>query len=179
MFVLFALFLLLFTGVIFFVDQFLLLLGPSYRESGVVIKVVSLAFFFNSMKLIMHNPLSYVKSKVKYKSLIWVFTAILNVGLNLWLIPKLSFNGAAISTLIAYSVTMIPVYFLSQKAFFLKLDFRGIFKLTLIVVLLFATQYIDLLQAFYIKIPLFVGFTGFVLLSFDGIKKNILNFIKK
>lgn len=134
---LFIFYTILYTTVIYFVNDFILLLGPQYRDSELVIIVVLIAYLFNSYKLIIHNPMSYIIPLVKYKSLIWIFTAILNIALNIVLIPRYSYNGAAYSTMISFAFTLIPIIFFSQKAIRINIDWLLFLK-----VLFFSTMFL-------------------------------------
>jgi O-antigen/teichoic acid export membrane protein len=141
---------------IYFVKEFILLLGPQYRDSKTVILIVSAAYLFNSYKLIMHNPMSYVKSMVKYKSMVWIATAVLNITLNLILIPRFSYNGAAYSTIISYSLTLIPVFILSQKAIFIPFDKKLMFWLILLSAVLLSSLYLEF--HFIVKILFYIAY---------------------
>lgn len=110
----------LFTGTIFllivFTGEITMILADAYEDSLWIIVIILGSYLFAGYKFIFHNPMSYNKEFAKYKSYIWIFTAILNVVLNVILIPRYSMYGAALATFIAYVVTLIPVLFFSHKA---------------------------------------------------------------
>ena len=72
--------------------------------------------YLNGYKLIIQPLLTYYTRFVKYKSLIWTLTAIMNICLNLYLIPVYGIMGAAIATVCSYIFTLPFNYYFSQKA---------------------------------------------------------------
>jgi O-antigen/teichoic acid export membrane protein len=170
---------LLFFGVIFFVNDLVVLLGPKYRDTSVVIQIVVFAYYFNALKLIVHNPMSFITGMVKYKSIIWVITALINIGFNLYLIPLYSYNGAGIATLISFGVTLLPIYFLSQKAIHIEINLLIVAKVFVIVSILFLGQYFAFLQVLWIKVILFGIVSFFVVSQVPMMKVKIGEIFKK
>lgn len=126
----------LFTGLVFiltiFSKEFVLILSKDYQESLWIMIIILFSYLLSGYKLIFHNPMSFNIKFVKYKSGIWIFAAMLNIGLNFWLIPKYSMYGAAIATLISYIITLIPILYLSNKA--LKINYPVIKYFIIIVI---------------------------------------------
>jgi len=77
----------------------LLLFGTRYAQSAVILALLSFAYYFNAA--LGQNGLTLkVYGKVRYIVIIDVFVALLNLGLNLLLIPRYGALGAAIGTTI-------------------------------------------------------------------------------
>jgi O-antigen/teichoic acid export membrane protein len=75
----------------------LFLYGARYEQSALILALLSLGYYFNAA--LGQNGLTLkVFGKVKYIVAIDVFVAILNLGVNLVLIPRLGAVGAAIGT---------------------------------------------------------------------------------
>ncbi len=57
----------------------------------------------------------FLEKKTKIIGYIWIFAAIINLVLNIFLIPQLGITGAALSTLVAFcSLTILVVYFTNR-----------------------------------------------------------------
>ncbi|HMA62130.1 MAG TPA: oligosaccharide flippase family protein [bacterium] len=113
---LFAIFTIIAANSIVFIRDIALLFEESYRSLVYFFPMVALAYLINGYKLIFHNPLAYNKKYMKYKSMIWILAAVLNIGLNLILIPIYDYYGAAFATLISYTVTFIILIILVKRA---------------------------------------------------------------
>lgn len=75
----------------------LLLFGEQYAESAVILALLSFGSYFNAA-LGFNSYTLRVYGKVRYIVIIDLLTAILAVGLNLWLIPRFGALGAAVGT---------------------------------------------------------------------------------
>ena len=113
---LFAIFTVIAATSIVFIRDISLIFEESYRSLVYFFPMVALAYLINGYKLIFHNPLAYNKKYMKYKSMIWILAAALNIGLNLILIPVYDYYGAALATLVSYAVTFTIIILLIKKA---------------------------------------------------------------
>ncbi len=87
-----------------------IVLGKSYYESASVIEIhiwASLFFFAGHpvSKVLIAKNKTWINFTGKFAAVI------LNIGLNLWLIPTYGINGAAIATLISYALGYYFYYF--------------------------------------------------------------------
>ena len=69
-----------------------------------------------------------LEKKTKIAGAIWIMAAILNLGLNLIFVPYMGILGAAVTTLIAYSLVLILTTYYSFKYFTFDVDLRFILK---------------------------------------------------
>jgi O-antigen/teichoic acid export membrane protein len=69
-----------------------------------------------------------LKKKTKITGTIWIMAAILNLGLNIIIVPYMGILGAAITTLLAFAFALILTSFYSHKYFIFDIDFRFILK---------------------------------------------------
>jgi len=99
-----------------FSKELFLLVDERYREGAAVLMIMALAYLFRGYRFIFANPTAYNVKYVKYRSLINMSAAIINVGLNILLIPEYSIKGAALATLITYFIRFVLMFFLAQKA---------------------------------------------------------------
>jgi len=91
-----------------------LLFGNQYSEAGNVLMIhiwVGISVFFG----VSNNKWLLIENLQKYRIQIDVFGAILNIILNLLLIPKFGIYGAAIATLVSYFSTFLIVFLYFKK----------------------------------------------------------------
>mgnify|MGYP003882679165 CR=1 FL=1 len=102
-------------GVTLLSDKIILLIyGRSYANSATVLQILILALVFTFANSVFLNLLVAI-DKQKLHTLSFCLCAIVNVVLNLTLIPILSYNGAAIATLFTNIVLLLAsFYFLSK-----------------------------------------------------------------
>ena len=86
---------------------------------------VSTSFFV--VFILMHQILHLAK-KTKIVGAIWIVAALINLGLNIAVVPHLGILGAAITTLIAYGLALILVIHYSFSEFRFTIDWRFIAK---------------------------------------------------
>jgi O-antigen/teichoic acid export membrane protein len=71
----------------------------------------------------------YLEKKTKYLPLITGAGALLNVGANFVLIPRIGILGAALSTLLSYIVMAVGMYFASQRFYRVKYEWEKVIKI--------------------------------------------------
>jgi O-antigen/teichoic acid export membrane protein len=85
---------------------------------------------------------------LKYLNLVAGLGMIMNIGLNLWLIPLFKENGAATTSLITQSVTAILQAWLALKIFKIKFEWRYTLKILLfillVVIIAYSVQFLNL-----------------------------------
>ena len=87
---------------VLFADQIGKLLGsPKYHEGLVLIPIIVLGQYFLSVNYFYKNQISYAK-KNWIASVVILITTLVNIGLNLILIPEFGMIAAAFTTLISY-----------------------------------------------------------------------------
>ena len=112
-------------------------------------------------------------------------SAILNVILNCLLIPTLGINGAAVATLISYSINAILIAYFLRRYIIIKIEFRAIFHIIISAVVmaffvLLYKHFIPLDNVILTIIPVVVGacLYIFLLLKIDsGIRDDIADVV--
>ena len=79
-----------------------------------------------------------LKEKTWYYTIIIVITAVFNVGINFWLIPKYGFVGAGLATLLSYVLYWALAFGLSQK--FFKVD-HNLIKIFFFIITAFCVSF--------------------------------------
>jgi O-antigen/teichoic acid export membrane protein len=77
------------------------IIGESFWESAVIIPWVTFGYVFYGL-YVLQSPSLYIKNKQNWTPLFWGLGTIINIILNIILIPWLGIIGAAISTFFSY-----------------------------------------------------------------------------
>lgn len=93
-----------------------LLFPPSYHTVGFIVPIIAASIAFYGVYLFFMTGVS-LQRKTWLASLFMTIAAVLNVGLNLILIPLYGASGAALSTLIAYIILAIVAYIGNQRLY--------------------------------------------------------------
>jgi len=105
------------------------LTSAQYLPSATAILPLALGIFFYNLGWVPAYSL-YVKKKTKLTLVPVLAAAVLNIGLNLVLIPKYGFVSAAWSTMIAYVVYLVIMTALSEKYMHWVFPVAGMLKAT-------------------------------------------------
>lgn len=76
---------------------------PAYAVGGAALSILAVGFAAKNV-LLVHGPILHALGRSKVAASNTVTAAVLNVGLNLWLIPRYGIEGAAIATTVSYVV---------------------------------------------------------------------------
>ena len=99
----------------------LLMFGKEFIESVFILKLISIGGFFLFLNLINICYLNATNKPI-INAYIFIFGAVINIILNLMLIPMYSYTGAAISSIISYFI----IFICGQRV--VGLSLRSIFK---------------------------------------------------
>jgi len=92
-----------------------------------VVPIVALSILFYSAYVVIAQVLVVAK-RTKILGLVWIISAVLNLGLNLVAVPRLGILGAALTTLLAYALALGMATYYSFKEFKISIDWRSIGK---------------------------------------------------
>lgn len=106
-------------------DLVVLLAGSSYTDSQGVVPFVIIGLLVNGISSIVSAGMQ-IKKRTGLIFAIVCGTAMLNLGLNTILIPILGIQGAAISTLLAYTSSTLLYLFFGSKILSIKLYLRPV-----------------------------------------------------
>ncbi len=125
-----------------------------------------------------------LKKRTKILGIKWTIAAAINLSANIILIPRIGIQGAAITTVIAYSVaTVIAIYYslIVQKEITIQFEYFSYGKIILSSIIMFILLYIVRQQIwsnvfFLIALGISVYFSFMYLIG--GIKKKDIRFLK-
>ena len=162
--------------VIVFADllKMIMIKDESYWEAMKVVPLIILANFF----LGIYNNLSVwykLTDKTKIGAYISIIGALLTLALNYLLIPKYSYMGSAIGTIIAYGSMMVISYILGNKYYPVPYDMKKIGGYLGVSILFSILSFYFFRENYFIGIPLILVFTYFIYYN----EKETLNKIIK
>lgn len=122
-----------------------------------------------------------LEKKTKLIGSIWIIAAVLNIGLNIALIPIFGILGAALVTLISYTIAYLLFLFYSRKYLVFDMDLKFILKsilssaLSSIIIFVFYPS--TVLTTGIVIFSFFAIYAG-ILLILKGIRRNEIQFFK-
>lgn len=170
----------LITVLIVLSNNIISLLAPEYASALLVIIVMLMTSLVDCYRIVYMQPLSYNIKYTKVKSLIWLISAIFNVLLNIYLIPKYGIYGACFSSLTSYFFTLVLILYFSNKAIPIHYDWSSWVKVFLLSLIMLLLLFLDdglgtlVLKMIIIIIYVFVALRILNVVSY----KNIYSYVK-
>jgi len=118
--------LMIFLVVTLYIDIFKYFIGPGFRSGLAIVPIILLA---NLLLGIFYNLSVWYKltDKTKFGALIALFGAIITIVLNVLLVPKHGYVGAAWAHLACYFAMVVLSFIGGRKFYKINYDFRNIF----------------------------------------------------
>lgn len=158
--------LLIFLGVMFYIDIVKFLIKSNYHEGLSIVPYVLLGnlFFGVFFSLSLWYKLS---DKTRYGAIMAIIGSVLTIILNIMLVPRIGYLGAAYAVFICFGFMMIVSYLLGQKYYPVPYDIKRIAFYFVFAMFLFAigtqikmeNQWLKMLA----KTPLLLAFIGLVI----------------
>lgn len=108
------------------------LIGYKFWGGLSIVPIILLAYLFNGLYVNFQAGL-YIEEKTKYFPIVTGAGAVVNVIVNILLIPIFGIMGAAIATLASYMVMAITLFLFSRKIYEIKYEYEKILKILLLV----------------------------------------------
>lgn len=113
---------------LFSVEVVYFLFDERYFETWRMIPLLSSAYVFRSLYCFSSSGLFYEKMTGKV-AIITIVSGLVNIALNLWLIPLYGVIAAIYTTIFSFLLTFIMAEIMSYKIFYLHLDLAKIFSI--------------------------------------------------
>lgn len=160
--------LLIFLGIMLYIDIFKYFI--SNNEYWVGLGVVPILLVSNILLGVVYNLAIWYKltDKTKYGAYIAGIGAVLTIVVNVVLIPKIGYYGAAWAHVVCYSTMAIISYFLGRKYYKIDYPLKDIFTYVLLAAIVYiASLYNEFegLLAYFINTLLILGYVLFVLIK--------------
>ncbi|HEC92201.1 MAG TPA: flippase [Candidatus Atribacteria bacterium] len=152
--------------------------SEEYFNSIVVLKIQIWAFLFISLNILLINVINSI-DKQKYNTYITATCLIANIILNIILIPKWSYIGAGIASLITHGINFIFAYYFMSKFLYriplLKLVAKPVISGISMGIFIYCFRDINLFIL--VLVGAIVYFA--ILICIGGVSKDDINLIKK
>lgn len=133
-------------------------LGQQFHEGYKILPVLYLSLLVWNAGLFGHKGFE-ILSKTKVMMMLVVCSAVINVILNLLVIPKYGYLGAAYASLLSMMTYPVSVYFLSKKNIPWKINFLSVIKTIIAGLVSFKVAYLITSSIRNDFIQLFLGFS--------------------
>lgn len=121
-------------------EALLLLATPRYHAAAALVPVIVAGYFGFAMYAVLSTGIFYAK-KTSLIPIISAGAAILNIGLNWWLVPKYGMWASAWATLVAYTAMAIAARYFVERLFPGSFEDARLAKLVLLFVAVFGVNY--------------------------------------
>jgi len=114
----------------------LLLMAPTYRGAAVIVPWIVCGYVFAGAYFVPANFL-FVAERTALIPMVTVAAGALNVGLNLWLMPRYGVMAAAWTTLISYAVTLGLAWRAAQMVYPVPYEYSRLARTALVAGVLY------------------------------------------
>ena len=106
-------------------DLITLLASDKYAKSAEIIPIVLIGVFLQGLDFPFSAGLHFAK-RTGIFLVVMIFAALLNIGLNILVVPQFGIMGAAYATLVSYIAYILAFYFISRRHFKVAVPYMGI-----------------------------------------------------
>lgn len=156
------------------------IIGKEYLSGIAIVPIILLGYLFNGVYYNFQAGI-YIEEKTKYFPYITGAGALVNVVVNVLLIPLLGIIGAALATLASYIVMAGGLYFLSQKFYKISYEYNKLIKILsaiFITGILYYYLYFQIGLNLTYKLILLFGFAGSLFVLRVVEKNEIFRLVK-
>jgi O-antigen/teichoic acid export membrane protein len=156
------------------------LLGTEYLEGLIIVPLVLLGYLFYGLYINFTAGI-YIEEKTNYFPIVTGTGAVINIGVNLLLIPIYGMIGAAVATLVSYLIMASGLYIVSQKFYPIEYEIKKVVVILADIFFVAAGYYYFLWNNslnFFIKILLLLAFIAILILFRAVTKKDIQSGLK-
>lgn len=157
--------LLIFLGMVLYIDLIKIIIDPQYHEGLKVVPLVLMANLFFGIYFAL--SLWYkLTDKTRYGAYIAVIGSVITLVLNFALIPVMGYTGSAIAGFVCFFAMMVISYLYGQKYYPVPYNLKRTGTYFVAAAVIYALSLLFSQQAMHIKLPvnsaLLAGFTAFV-----------------
>jgi O-antigen/teichoic acid export membrane protein len=153
---------------------------PEFVSGYLIVSIIALAtILFNSSSVSMNVVVLHKRTKLV--GAIYAISASINMAMNIILVPMIGISGAAIATLVTFSIHLVAVSFISFRSFPFYIDLKFIIKsvissgvMGLIILKLSPVDTINILISIGIATAVYFG----ILILLKGFTKEEYMFLK-
>ena len=119
-------------AVLFSREVILIMAAKPFYGAYLVVPAVAVGYLFQGLYFMSVTPIFYMK-KTYVLPCLTGFAALLNIGLNIWWIPRLGIMGAAYATLVAFALLFALTHIAAQRYYRIPYDYRRVVSMGLLV----------------------------------------------
>lgn len=142
----------------------LILTGPTFHEAYLVVGLVAAAYMLKGCYLIVLPGIYFAEKLHKQSTIEWV-AAIVNIGLNFWLIPLFGITGAALATFVSYLMLPILAWLVARQYLTVDYEWLRVARISIVVLitcglLFFSSVHFDanFLSLTLVSVSIFISF---------------------
>jgi len=129
------------------------LIGSQYWPGVYIVPIILYSYLFNGMYINLMAGI-YIEKKTKYLPFITGLGAVINVALNIILIPVIGLYGAAIAAFFSYFAMYLYIYRVSQKFYAVRYELKKIYLLHLVNIITLSLFYLSFYQILHLDLLL-------------------------
>ena len=152
-----------------------------YWESANIVAILSFSFFFSMLKDSAFIGLQIVK-RTKIAGLLITLSSLINLGLNILLIPRFSIYGAAIATLFSQVIFFAMIFVSAQRYYRIPYELKNVFLQLIVGIIIvglgFLVNDLNIGLRLLFKVLLLGAYPGYLYLSKIIIPKGINELLK-
>lgn len=153
------------------IDGLFLIINPNFHQAVNIIPIIVAAYIF--MGIYTNATVAYHYSGNTAKlALISAIAVVINIGLNICLVPIYSYWGAAFATLISFLILALITQLIGQKILSLDYNYSQMFLLFVGAIGIYLFSYFYLSDYLFVKILMFLSFLAIILFNFRSLKSN-------
>lgn len=141
--------------------------APPFHSAYQIVPIICLAYIFQGMNRYLLTG-TYIAKKTIYLGVVGLINALVNVGLNLFLIPRYGMLGAAWATACSFFIMAALAYSVSQRLYPIPYRFsKVVMVITPAILVYIASRFLvfsSLVITFSTKLLLFAAFPAMVFL---------------
>lgn len=141
------------------------IIGQKYLSGLYIVPAVLLGYLFHGLYVNFTAGI-YIEEKTKYFPLVTGFGAVVNIVVNIILIPVMGILGAALATLFAYMAMSISLFFISQKYYEVQYEYSRIIKILSLLIVSCCLYYLVYFNYEFTLLIKFIFLTGFTIALF-------------
>jgi len=152
-----------------------------FYNSFYIIPIISVALIFDTLKEVSQAISLYIVKKTGIIAITMIVATILNICLNIILIPGLNIYGAALSTAISQIFFFIVIYYFSQKYYHVPYELKRILIMITVFIVLGGLSMLTSNLGIALRIPvklLILASFPFILYMFNFLEKIEITRIK-
>ncbi|MFC1920004.1 flippase [Chloroflexota bacterium] len=104
------------------------LAAPEYYEGYRIVALVAFGYFFLGLEHRFGVGFVFYKKTI-HIMIIFVISVLMNIGLNLWLVPHYGYMAAAVTTLVSYAFLLVVTIVISRRYFIWGFPFKSLGKI--------------------------------------------------